>query len=243
MVAEQAGESLGASKHQATAARGLGVLAFRPSSHPGGPSQCPLIAKGTPLPGSPSLSPPHSCPSQEHTENSPGQWLEWQERKGQGRRPVVHPRSPHLLPIPCQAFLRSSSWLGGGKERLGLVPSPALPQRPPRHRQLDPEGLFVCVQDYRARAAPECLSPLLMGTQKLSTSVSPGTGVILVPECQSRKGLRWGGRGRRGLCHQSLRRQPTPPPAHGPTGTTGFPTPKRILFQRKGLLESGPGSA
>lgn len=42
--------------------------------------------------------------------------------------------------------------------------------------QLNPECLFVWIQDYRARAGPGPLSHLLTGTQKSDISVSPGNG-------------------------------------------------------------------
>ncbi|ELR44867.1 Lysyl oxidase-like protein 1 [Bos mutus] len=76
---------------------GAGGLVFWPlaPSPPLSHSRCPHLnalsppkghftSKGALLPSSPSPSPRDSCPSQEHMENSPGQWLERQERKGGG---------------------------------------------------------------------------------------------------------------------------------------------------------------
>lgn len=110
------------------------VLAFRPLPPPLSHPRCPHLnalsppkghftSKGSLLPSSPSPSPRDSCPSQEHMENSPGQWLERQKGRA-GEEPVVcGPRSPHLLPILCPAFLRSSSRQGGRPEgEAGPVP-------------------------------------------------------------------------------------------------------------------------
>lgn len=207
------------------------VLAFRPplllSPTLGTPISMPppkghFTSEGALLPSSPSPSPRDSCPSQEHMENSPGQWLERQERKGGGGA-AGRPSSPHLLPILCPAFLRSSSPLGregGRKERL-LLSRPCLDLTASCPQAAGARGPCCLDSGVQGQAAPGPLSPLVTGTQKPGISASPENGAR-VSGHQSRKVLREGSQGLRSVSHPSLRRQAALPPCRGSTGTMVF---------------------
>lgn len=130
VVAEQGGGSLGLCRHEAPAALGLGGSDFLspplPLSSPQEPpSQSPLTFKGATLPSSPSPSPPYSCPSQEHMENSPGQWLERQERSGGGRSgwsaQAAHTCFQFCAQHSCGAAICSGGRPEGEAGSLGLV--------------------------------------------------------------------------------------------------------------------------
>lgn len=120
---------------------GAGGLVFWPlaPSPPLSHSRCPHLnalsppkghftSKGALLPSSPSPSPRDSCPSQEHMENSPGQWLERQERKGGGgaggRPQQPTPASNSVPGIPAEQQPARE----GGRPEGEAAPIPPLPQ-------------------------------------------------------------------------------------------------------------------
>lgn len=248
MVTEQGRAS--SEPYQAVATLDLEVLASWPpslsSSNPRGPPHLHILSslKGHPHPCQQSQpeSSPLVCKPGTHGK-LPRAVLERQERKG-GRRWVVRAGSPHLLPIPVPGIPaeRQSAprpeGKAGSRRRLPCSDLTAsLPQA------AGPQGPFCMGSGFQGSGWAWVLSPLLMGTQKLGTSESPGNGVALVSRGQSRKGLGRGRQGPRGLCQQGLRGQPTLPPACRPTGTMSFPPPELICVQKKGLLEAGPALA
>lgn len=167
---------------------GAGGLVFWPlaPSPPLSHSRCPHLnalsppkghftSKGALLPSSPSPSPRDSCPSQEHMENSPGQWLERQERKGGGgaggRPQQPTPASNSVPGIPAEQLGRE----GGRKERLlPSLPFPNLTASSPQ--AAGARGPCCLGSGVQGQAAPGSLSPLLMGTQKPGISASPENG-------------------------------------------------------------------
>lgn len=166
----------------------------------------------------------HATPVQAKNTWKTPQGSGWKGRRGRaGEEPVAGPSSPHLLPILCPAFLRSSSPLGregGRKERLlPSLPFPNLTASSPQ--AAGARGPCCLGSGVQGQAAPGSLSPLLMGTQKLGISASPENGARASGH-QSRKVPRGGSRGLRSVSHPSLRRQAALPPCRGLMGTMVF---------------------